>query len=134
MSRLVGRDTMLFDGDCGICTKSAQIAERLDQDNLLQIQAYYEFSQEELAVYGLDYDDCTEYLRVVTKDGAVYSGAAAINYCGLKLWPLSPLFMLLHIFPIILPFEAIVYDLIARNRTKVSGMLGLTKCKVPHRD
>ena len=134
MSRLIGQDTMLFDGDCGICTKSAQLAEKLDTDNLLQVIPYFDFSESELAAYGLTYADCTEYLRVVTKDGRVYSAANAVNYCGLKLWPLSPLFALLHLFPFILPFEAIVYDLVARNRTKISGMLGLNACTVRRPD
>jgi predicted DCC family thiol-disulfide oxidoreductase YuxK len=133
MNRLQGRDTMLFDGDCGICTKSAQWAEALDKDNALQIKAYFEFSEEELAAYGLDYAQCSDYLRVVAADGAVYSGAAAINYCALKLLPSSLPAALLQFMPFILPFEALVYHFVAKNRTQISIRLGLNACKVERR-
>ena len=133
MSRLAGRDTMLFDGDCGICTKSAELARKLDTNNQLQVQAYFEFSEAELAPYGLTYEDCTEYLRVITADGQVYTGATAINYCGLKLFPFSIAVGLLYWLPFLLPFEAIVYHLVATNRTAISSAIGLDACKVPRR-
>ncbi len=130
MNRLHGRDTMLFDGDCGICTKTAQWGEALDKNNDLQIKAYFEFTEEELAEYGLDYEKCAEYLQVVASDGAVYSGAAAINYCAMRLFPTSIPAALLQFMPFILPFEALVYHLVAVNRTQISIKLGLNACKV----
>ena len=130
MSRLHGRDVMLFDGDCGICTKTAEIIKSLDTKNAFVVEPYFAFSEDELAPFDLDYAQSAEYLRVIAMDGQVYSGAAAVNYIGLRLFPLSLLFALLYIFPFGLFIEAIAYDLIARYRTEISSTLGLTKCAV----
>lgn len=124
------KTSVLFDGDCGICTQSAELARRLDRAGLLHIQPYYEYSEAQLATHGLSYELCVDYLQVIGEDGRVYAGHNAVNYIGLRLFPLSIAFALLYLFPPLLWLEAIAYGLIARHRTKISASLGLTACRV----
>lgn len=124
------RNTILFDGDCGICTQSAELARRLDRTGQFTITPYYEFSTEALASYGLSYETCVDYLQVVGEEGQVYSGHNAVNYVGLRLFPVSIAFGVLQFFPPLIWLEAIAYALIAKNRTRISAALGLTACRV----
>jgi len=121
---------VLFDGDCGICTHFGELAKRLDREGLLQVQPYYEVPEDELRPYGLTYEACVDYLQVIGEDGLVYSGHNAVNYVGLRLFPLSIAFALLYFFPPLLWFEAIGYALVAKNRTKISAKLGMNACRI----
>ena len=127
---LAGRDNVLYDGDCGICSWSAQLVGKLDSRGSMNVEPYFSYTEFEISAYGLDYEQCRDYLCVVGADGRVHRGAAAVNYVGLRLFPLSIVFALLHLFPFVLPIEAAVYHLIARNRTKISTLLGMNACKV----
>ncbi len=96
----------------------------------MNITPYFEYGEDQLREYGLDYEQCVEYLCVVTRDGRVLKGAGAVNFVGLRLFPFSIFFALLYLFPFVLPLESAVYDLVARNRTRISGFFGLNACKV----
>ena len=124
------RTAVLFDGDCGICTQFAELARKLDADGVFLIQPYFEFSEDELARYGLSYEKCVDYLQVIGEDGQIYSGHNAVNYVGLRFFPVSVLFGLLYLLPPLLWLEAIGYALVAKNRTKISATLGLNACRV----
>lgn len=124
------RHSVLFDGDCGICSWSAQFADRWDKGGDLKVTPYFEYSESELAAYGLDYEQCVEYLCLVTSDGRVLRGSAAVNFIGLRLFPFSVFFALLYFFPFVLPIESLLYDLVASYRTKISGLFGLDACKI----
>lgn len=121
---------VLFDGDCGVCSWSADLVKRLGRPDLFEVVPYFEYTEPELARFGLDYQQCVEYLCVVGPDQRVYKGAAAVNFVGLRLFPFSIAFALLYVFPFVLPLEALVYDAIAKNRTSISGLFGLNACKV----
>ena len=124
------RNAILFDGDCGICTQFAELARKLDSNQQFLIQPYYEFSEAELAQHGLSYDKCVDYLQVIGHDGAIHSGHNAVNYIGLRLFPLSVAFGVLYFFPPLLWLEAIFYAFVAKNRTKISSSFGLNACRI----
>ena len=121
---------MLFDGDCGICTKLAQKAARIDRRRLFRIHPYYEFTEEELAIYGITYDDCTRSIQLIRPNGKVSRRAFAVNRFLIHYWPWKVLVALMYVIPIFLVFETLGYVLVARNRIRISGWFGLDECKI----
>ncbi len=125
-----GKNYLLFDGDCGICTRSVEFARRIDRAGRFVIAPYRSFSEADLAVYGISYDDCDRALQVITRKGRVYRGAFGVNYFLWRILPWSILVLLIYAVPILLIFELIGYRLVANNRHRISQWLGLTACKI----
>lgn len=119
---------MLFDGDCGICTASAEWVNARDKGATILVRPYQSYSDAELAQWGLTPEMCSQLLQVVDGAGRVHSGANAINMIGLSLEGLSPLATIPIFFPPILWAEHVVYGIVAANRTKISTMLKMKAC------
>src|SRR2546428_1387757 len=102
-----GRDYLLFDGDCGVCSWSAEVAKRMDRGRGFIIEPYQAFDESELARFGIDYEKCSRALQVITRKGRVYAGAFGVNYFlwrrvpravgGLVFYALPPLPLLLGV-------------------------------------
>ncbi len=127
----VGRDYLLFDGDCGICSYSAEICEQMDKRQQFTIRPYQSFSEAELAPYGISYADCNRKLQVITRRGRVYAGAFAVNYFLWRHYPWSLLVVLIYALPVLLLAEVIGYALVARYRRQLSQWFGLKACLLP---
>ena len=126
-----GRDYVLFDGDCGICSYLAERGERLDKRQHFTIRPYQSFSEAELAQFGISYADCNRKLQVITRRGHVYAGAFAVNYFCWRQFPWSLLVVLLYVLPVLLLAEVIGYALVARYRRQLSQWFGLKACLLP---
>jgi predicted DCC family thiol-disulfide oxidoreductase YuxK len=123
-----GKDHMLFDGDCGICSRSAEIAGRMDQRFI--IEPYQAYPEDELKKFGITYAKCAKNLQVITKSGRVYAGAFALNYFLWRRFPWSLLVILIYAVPVLLLLEVIGYRLVERNRYRLSRWFGLKACLV----
>ncbi len=123
-----GRDYLLFDGDCGICTYSAEIVKRMDRDKRLIVEPYQIFSEEELMRVGITYEQCSKAIQVITRKGRVYRGAFGLNYFLWQRFPWSLLVILIYAIPILLLLEIIGYRLIAINRHRISQWFGMKAC------
>ncbi len=121
-----GKDHLLFDGDCGICTWCSDIAKRMN--SRFVVQPYLMFDEAELQQFGINYEKCTKELKVITRQGRAYGGAFGVNYF---LWQ-KPVFKLLVILiyalPLLLLFEVIGYKLVATNRHRISAWFGMKAC------
>ncbi|MBL8206048.1 MAG: DUF393 domain-containing protein [Blastocatellia bacterium] len=125
----LGRQTyMLFDGDCGICSWSAERVKKLDRRNLFVIQPYQSFPEIELAKFKINYQQCDQKLHLITPRGKVYRGAFGVNYILWQYFPWSLLVLLIYALPPVLLAELIIYAWIARNRHRVSQWFGLKAC------
>lgn len=124
------QDYLLFDGDCGVCTWSAQLARRLDKKQRFVIEPYQSFSEAELRKFGISYENCSRELKVITRRGRVYGGAFGVNYFLWQqtLWRL--VVIVTYALPLILLLEVIGYKLIAANRHRLSAWLGMTACAI----
>lgn len=122
------RNYLLFDGDCGICSYSAEWAKKQDRSGEFIIEPYQRFPEHELIRLGLTYEDCAREVQVVSGRGRVYGGAIAVNYFLLKRFPWMLLVILIYAIPALLLLEVIGYRLVARNRHRVSRWLGLKAC------
>ncbi|MBX3279522.1 MAG: DUF393 domain-containing protein [Acidobacteria bacterium] len=126
-------DYMLFDGDCGICSRSAEIAEKIDKRDRFVIAPYQMYPESELQRFGLDYEQCNRKMRVITRKRRVYAGAFGINYFLWQYFPWLLLVALIYLAPIFLIGELIIYRFVARYRHRISAMLGLRACLVKQR-
>lgn len=123
-----GRNYLLFDGDCGICTYSADVVKRMDQGRQFTVEPYQAFSEAELGKFGITYQDCTKKLQVMTRNGRVYRGAFGVNYFLWRQFPWTLLVILIYAIPVLLIVELIGYRLVADNRHRLSHWLGMKAC------
>lgn len=108
--------TLVYDGDCGICTSSARLVERLRLD----VDEVVPWQQADLAALGLTVAECLEAVQLV-EDGRVTSGHEAIGRLLLRSrrpWRLPGRFLLSR------PgsrLAAPAYRWVARNRHRLPG-------------
>src|SRR5215470_5977135 len=124
------RDYLLFDGDCGVCSWSAEVARRMDRDHQFTIEPYQRFDESELMRFGINYAKCSRALQVITRKGRVYAGAFGLNYFLWRrpLWPLAV--FLIYAIPVLLLLEVIGYRIVANNRHRISQWFGLKACLI----
>jgi len=130
MKRLERGDYLLFDGDCGVCTYLSDIARRMDAKHKFSIEPYQAFPEAELQRFGITYAKCTKRVYAITPSGRAYGGAFAVNYFLWNKFPWSILVLLSYLLPVLLLLEIIGYRLVAINRTRISGWLGLKVCRL----
>ncbi|KXK55305.1 MAG: DUF393 domain-containing protein [Chlorobi bacterium] len=126
-----GKNHLLFDGDCGICTWLAtNLCPKMARPGAYSIQPYFSHSEEELKKYGITYDDCDKRLYVITKSGKVFGGAFGVNWFLLTSPPWTLLALPFILLPPLLLLQVIAYKLVAINRHHISRWFGLNACKV----
>jgi predicted DCC family thiol-disulfide oxidoreductase YuxK len=118
-------NTLIYDGDCGICTKLAGFVRRR-----LRPDAEVRASQElDLARYGVTAAECAEALQLVTASGRVYAAQDAVARLLLVsgvLWrPLGRVLLL----PGVNQLAGVAYRWVARNRYRLPG--ASDACAVP---
>lgn len=123
-----GRDHLLFDGDCGVCTWSAEVVKRMARRNPFVVEPYQLFPEGELTQFGITYEQCSRAIQVVTRKGRVHRGAFGVNYFLWRQFPWSLLVALIYAIPVLLLLEVIGYRLVAINRARISQWFGLQAC------
>jgi predicted DCC family thiol-disulfide oxidoreductase YuxK len=127
------RDTVIFDGDCGVCTALKNWAEGFDADGRLEFVAFQTADLDSISL-GLTAEMTSQALYFVQQDGKRFGGARALfetmrrlpGVWGImgSIWAFPPLSLLAE------PF----YRLFARYRGYVSRRLGLERCDLPASD
>ncbi len=125
-----GRDYLLFDGDCGICSYLSGMAGRMRGGSRFIILPYQAIPEAALAEYGIDYGDCSKRLQVITGRGRVYGGAFGINYFLWRRFPWRLAVLAIYLVPVLLILEIIGYRLVAANRQRISVWFGLKACLI----
>ncbi|NUU19922.1 MAG: DUF393 domain-containing protein [Streptomycetaceae bacterium] len=119
------RPVLVFDGDCGFCTKSVEAIERwLDPD--VEITAW---QHTDLGELGVTEERASEEVLLVTPTGEVYGGAEAFAKLlayQRGVWSVPGAVM--QIPPLSLLADQ-AYRLIADNRYKLPG--GTPACALP---
>jgi predicted DCC family thiol-disulfide oxidoreductase YuxK len=120
---------VVFDGDCGFCTSSAQwVAARLDRPGRPTARLV-PWQRTDLAALGTDADRAQREVLWVAPDGAVAGGAEAFA-CWLRFagQPYAALSAVMGA-PLVRQLAAAVYRLVARNRQRLPG--GTPACALP---
>jgi len=129
-----GRDYLLFDGDCGVCSWSAEAAMRMDRSRQFIIEPYQMFDESELARFGINSEKCSRALQVITRKGRVYAGAFGVNYFLWRRFPWLLAVFLIYAIPVLLLFEVIGYRIVANNRHRISQWFGMKACLIQQPD
>jgi predicted DCC family thiol-disulfide oxidoreductase YuxK len=124
--------TVLYDGDCGLCTRTRHLMERLDIEGMFKWIPFQQASN----LYGISKEALRQRLYVVTEKKK-YSGFAAfrimalynpLTYFVILVTLLGPQSLYFHhrslmaaffVFlfsPFFVPIGQAVYDVVARNR------------------
>jgi predicted DCC family thiol-disulfide oxidoreductase YuxK len=122
------RNTVIYDGDCGMCTRLAGFVRRR-----LRPDADVRASQElELARYGVTEAECAEALQYVTAGGRVYAAQDAVARLLLASRPWWRPAGLVLLVPGVNALAGVVYRWVARNRYRLPG--ASDACAVPPAD
>jgi predicted DCC family thiol-disulfide oxidoreductase YuxK len=120
--------TLVFDGDCGFCTRAAELVPTLR----LRVDEVVAYQLTDLPRLGLTPAACAAALQWVADDGTTAAGHRAVARLLLNSgvgWRLVGALLLL---PPISWLAAAVYKLVADNRMRLPG--GTPACAAPPRD
>lgn len=117
---------ILFDGDCGICNKTQMWIRAKDRKNKFEIHPYqfYDYSK-----FGLNENNVSNSVYVI-KESEKYNRSRAVFEI---LKELPGFYGIIGSILSNRLFEILcnpVYKIIAKNRAKISSMLGLNACKI----
>ena len=122
------RPVLVFDGDCGFCTTTARLLQRLVERGGKDF-AVAPWQELDLAALGLTAQSCLAAAQWVGRDGTVSAGhlsiAAALR-AGRPVW--RPVGVLLTL-PGISPLAARAYQWVADHRYALPG--GTPACGLP---
>lgn len=118
LERAAGRDVILFDGVCNLCSASVDfILERDPAGKFVFASLQSDAGQEILFHYGLTTNSFDSV--VLVKNGRIYQKSSAALEIAAKLkggWPLMQVFKILPTF-----LRNGIYDFIGRNRYRFFG-------------
>jgi predicted DCC family thiol-disulfide oxidoreductase YuxK len=118
---------LVYDGDCGICTRFARVSTRLRRR--AGDYAVAPWQTLDLAPLGLTPQQCDAAVQWVAADGAVSSGQDAIGRSLLAAaTPVRPLGALI-LTPGVNALAGVVYRWVAANRSRLPG--GTPACSLP---
>jgi predicted DCC family thiol-disulfide oxidoreductase YuxK len=118
---------LIFDGDCGICTKLSQYAEKKFKAD---IEVYpYQFKSNDELPFDIEHKLAAITVIFVKEDRYFVRSRAvfeAMKYMP-GIWTIPAYLFANKIFAFL--FDPI-YKIIAKNRGKISRMFGLDACKI----
>lgn len=120
------RATMLYDGDCGFCQYWIERWRRLTKDAII-----YEPYQEALTRFPqVTEEECREAVQLITKDGAVFSGAHAVFEALRIAGRFRALHWLYDHSPFFGRFSEFLYQWVSHHRFVLSKFFGssVKKC------
>lgn len=121
---------LFYDSDCGICTAFANWAETLIEKHHSDLQLIpYQAPGAEQDYPDLDWGHVDEGVQAILPNGEVLKDAAAIAAC-LRNFPGWSFLGKVMTWPVIQGCAQAGYRLVALNRIRLSGWLGLQACKL----
>ena len=118
------KPVLIFDGDCGFCTRSVNVFKRLPVD--AEVTAY-QFA--DLEAYGTTEERASHEVLWVDHSGRIHGGAQAIARLLLSAGGIYAVAGMLMRTPPLRWIAAGVYRLVANNRQKMPG--GTAACALP---
>ena len=117
---------LVYDGDCGICTKLSRVARRFVMPRRGTVAASYDL---DLAFYGLTEADCVEALQFVDARGRVHAAQDAVARLLLAGAPWWKPFGAVLLLPGVNALAGVGYRWVARNRYRLPG--STAACAMP---
>ena len=120
--------TVLYDGDCGVCSHAARFLSDFDTQGLLRLVALQTAALPDMPLR----DELLVNLHARDADGRWYRGGAAWVQISRRVPILRP-FSLYARLPLAMPVLDALSETVAANRHTISRILGFRACKVPAR-
>ena len=118
MAKAHRKVTLVFDGDCGACTRSVRVIKTFDRERRIATVPYQMPGVPASA--GLTVEACKAAAWAVTPEGLCYRGAGAVNLAlGVALGTKLP--YAFYRLPPIKRAQDRAYDWIAANRHRLPG-------------
>lgn len=125
----MARIALFYDADCGFCQASVDWLVKRSLSGTFEVIAY----QDEKRMHRYPMVDRTladKGIQALGEDGKLWKKASATGFC-LRYLPGWEWLGSLILFPLVHPFAALGYALVARNRQAISRWMGLNACRVP---
>ncbi len=116
------RNTVLYDGECPLCTFQMKLLTWLDWWHRLDLLPLTDPRAAALAP-GLTRDQLLEAIHCVTPVGRIYRGARCLRFVGMRLPIMVPIALVLW-FPGVIWVTEQVYQVVSRNRQLLSRLFG----------
>lgn len=122
--RLAG-PVLVYDGGCRFCTRAAErVARSFPQGSNATARSFQELGPEGLAQFGLTRDDVEGAAWWVTPEGRRLRGERAMTASLAQGEGLVGILGRVSDLAVLRPLAGLIYRLIARNRSRLSGSLG----------
>jgi predicted DCC family thiol-disulfide oxidoreductase YuxK len=109
--------TVIFDGDCRVCTRMVEVLRRLDRDGMLEIIPSQTPGVRErfpwIAPHAYE-----EAMQLVAPDGTTWQGADAVEMI-LGVLPRGRFVSWIYRIPLVRPLADRLYKWVARNRHRL---------------
>lgn len=115
-------NTVLYDGDCPLCTFQMRVITWLDWFNTVRLIPIGDPRAAGIAP-GISREDLQEAIHCITKNGKIYRGARCVRFIGMRM-PLAVPFALILWIPGVIYLAEIVYRWISRRRLVLSRLFG----------
>lgn len=125
--------TVVFDGDCGVCQALAQALADRDRHRRLRFTAYQRTDLDALSP-GLTREMASCSVYAIAPDGSRWHGARAVFQMVRQLPGVWGWIGRIGALPPVSVLAEPFYQLVARNRMRLSRWFGLTQCRldIPH--
>jgi len=121
------RPVLIFDGDCGFCTRTANAVKRLDTQQRFDVLPWQ--TRGLLAASGLNEQQVTEAAWYIDAEGRKHRGAGAINTALNALGGIYRIASWVYRVPGLKQVEDLIYKWVARNRYLMPG--STAACAIP---
>jgi len=121
--------TVLYDGDCGICTAFKVEAERRDRENRLRFVPFQSSDLDQVAP-DVTREMASKAVYLVQADGQRFRGARAFFEAMRRLPGPWGWVGAIGALPLLSLFAEPFYRLVAHNRAALSRWLGLDACEL----
>ena len=122
-------EIVIFDGDCGICNETREWAEARDRDKRLRFVPFQIADLDALSP-GLTYEQASRMAWFIPASGRRMGGARAIFMILTRLPGMWRIVGAVGAFPPVSLLCEPFYRIVAHNRSRISGWLGLNYCMV----
>ena len=124
------KDILIFDGDCGICIFTAEFIKKRVHKYSLEIKPYQILDLKNIHS-DLDEDMTSKSVYFYKNNKKqIYSKSKAVFLALKKMNGLYKIMGYLLDNPLFVFIFNPIYNIVARNRTKISKMFGLNACNI----
>lgn len=118
---------LIYDGDCGFCTRTANAVKRLDTHHRFDALPWQ--TRGLLAKVNLTEQQVSEAAWYIDADGRKHRGAGAVNAALNALGGIYRIASWVYRVPGLKQIEDVVYKWVARNRYRMPG--STDACRIP---